>query len=155
MTTNYRGQPITYEALFEVLTDYLEGRREYSVEDLSEEDYDGENFYSFPCVYRKGGKADSPVACLAGSFIADEQYNDFMEGIRFASLGDKYYTLGDGVTASLVSGFQCVHDYLARGDYRKVKLLFSSLVTEEIPVKYSNSTTHIKTLIDNLISSTN
>lgn len=121
MVTNYRGQEITYSRLWEVLEDYLDGRRVYSIREGSTS-----------CRYRLDETPNCPVACLVGSFLDDAQYEaKEMEGKLIYGIADALL-INPQVALDDINLFQRIHDALARKDYDSALTTLSSNLAPNI-----------------------
>jgi hypothetical protein len=124
MINNYRGELVTWERLFEVLEDYIEGRREYSYDEHG-------------CVYRKDKTPDCTVACLIGSFIPDDKYDcDILES-NAADEDAVVSTLNisKDVEVTSLSYIQMVHDSLSEGDTHMAFIWLSGIA---VPTEYQS-----------------
>jgi len=122
MVTNYRGQEITYSRLWEVLEDYLDGRRVYSISKR-----DGRLL----CCYRLDETPNCPVACLVGSFLDDSQYRYTMEGYLIYGIEDALL-INPQVALDDINFFQRIHDALAKKDYDSALTILTSNLAPNI-----------------------
>ena len=130
MFNNYRGQTVTWPRLFEVLEDYLDGRREYSL-GISERG-------NLTCMYRKDNTPECGVTCIAGAFLADDDYSPDIEGtgvVYAAGLQDKIH-LSEDIDLDLVQTFQRIHDNLAEKRYYDAKYELERL---DVPQEYQST----------------
>jgi hypothetical protein len=109
---NYNGDSVTYDRLFEVINDYLDGVRAYSITP------DG------VCRFRQGQNS-----CLVGSFLSN--YTPDMEG---CSLGDERIkaALDLKVSRGSLKLFLELHDRLAN-----INRLGLSITEEQKKVEHS------------------
>jgi hypothetical protein len=124
MINNYRGKQVTWDRLFEVLEDYLDGRREYSYNKEKE-----------VCYYRRNGTSTCETACLIGSFMPDDkynrvamEYNDTTDETVIDSLD-----LAPGITETHLYHLQQVHDRLAA---RYIGTALENLDDLVVPTEY-------------------
>jgi hypothetical protein len=136
MINNYRGEQVTWDRLFEVLEDYIEGRREYS--------YSSAN--GGGCFYRKTEQADCPTACMIGSFMPDNKYDNRFEGNSVSDSNiQKTISVFKDVPVLALYFFQGVHDSLAEG---YVGLALENLDELSVPTEYQSRKEDIVTKIE-------
>jgi hypothetical protein len=123
---NYRGELVTWPRLFEVLEDYLDGRRKYS--------FGVSKKGNISCMYRQNSTPECGVTCIAGAFIADDDYSPDIEGtgVVYAVLKDKIH-LSEDVDLGIVVIFQLIHDNLADRLYYDAKYELERL---DVPQEY-------------------
>jgi len=123
---DYRGKQVTWERLFEVLEDYIDGRREYSYNKEKE-----------CCYYRRNQTATCKEACLIGSFMPDDKYNrvsmehnDATDETVIGALD-----LAPGITETHLYYLQQVHDRLSAGWFGTALGSLGDLV---VPTEYQS-----------------
>jgi hypothetical protein len=94
---NFRGRVVTWPRMLEVLDDYIEGVRPFS---MDEEGH---------CLLRSGKNA-----CAVGSFIPDEKYHPHLEGCSAESARIlEVLELDDDVEPEHLDALQAFHDHAA------------------------------------------